>query len=187
MLQMLFVCCDEAIPWESQLVLALKTLCGFSTAEIALRLFTSEANVHKRLGRARERLRELRLMSDAAAGEARSRLAGVHAVLYLLFNEAISRRTRAGDPARALRRGCQARRHCSRTIRWARFRRRSRCSRSCTSTSRGWDRASMPWEACSSSRSRTVALGSRTDPARGRVVGRSAAGTCSLASMPKRA
>ena len=45
MLRMLFVCCDEAIPRESQLVLALKTLCGCSTAEIALRLFTSEANV----------------------------------------------------------------------------------------------------------------------------------------------
>ena len=58
MLRMLFVCCDEAIPAESRLVLALKTLCGFSTGEIALRLFTSEANVHKRLGRARERLRE---------------------------------------------------------------------------------------------------------------------------------
>ena len=33
-------------------------LCGFSTAEIALRLFTSEANVYKRLARARDRLRE---------------------------------------------------------------------------------------------------------------------------------
>jgi RNA polymerase sigma-70 factor (ECF subfamily) len=55
----LFVCCDDAIPGESRLVLALKTLCGFSTAEIALRLFTTEANLHKRLGRARDRLREI--------------------------------------------------------------------------------------------------------------------------------
>ena len=51
-LRMLFACCDEAIPVESQLVLALKTLCGFGVREIALRLFTSEANVYKRLGRA---------------------------------------------------------------------------------------------------------------------------------------
>ena len=58
LLRMIFVCCDDAIPPESRLVLALKTLCGFSTAEIALRLFTSEANVHKRLARARDRLRE---------------------------------------------------------------------------------------------------------------------------------
>ena len=59
LLRMLFVCCDESIPVESQLVLALKTLCGFTTREIAIRLFSSEANVYKRLGRARNRLRTL--------------------------------------------------------------------------------------------------------------------------------
>jgi RNA polymerase sigma-70 factor (ECF subfamily) len=88
MLRMVFVCCHETIPWESQLVLALKTLCGFSTSEIALRLFTSEANVHKRLARARERLRqgapEIEVPPLAAL---RARLGGVHGVLYLLFNE----------------------------------------------------------------------------------------------------
>ena len=58
LLRMLFVCCDEKIPQESRLVLALKTLCGFSIGEIAFRLFTTEANVYKRLARARDRLRE---------------------------------------------------------------------------------------------------------------------------------
>src|SRR5205085_3733605 len=87
--RMLFVCCDEDIPRESRLVLALKTLCGFSTSEIALRLFLSEANVHKRLQRGRDRLRELpadQLISPPleALGP---RLASVHEVLYLLFNE----------------------------------------------------------------------------------------------------
>ncbi|HEU4797482.1 MAG TPA: sigma-70 family RNA polymerase sigma factor, partial [bacterium] len=88
MLRMLFVCCDEAIPWESRLVLALKTLCGFSTAEIALRLFTSEANVHKRLGRARDRLRKTSPDVEMLPLEKlTARLPGVHSVLYLLFNE----------------------------------------------------------------------------------------------------
>lgn len=88
MLRMLFVCCDDAIPQESRLVLALKTLCGFSTAEIALRLFTTEANVHKRLGRARDRLREAPPDVETPPLEKlRSRLPSVHAVLYLLFNE----------------------------------------------------------------------------------------------------
>jgi RNA polymerase sigma-70 factor (ECF subfamily) len=88
MLRMLFVCCDEAIPLESQLVLALKTLCGFSTAEIALRLFTSDANVYKRLARARDRLREAPLdVQTPPLDTLRSRLSSVHAVLYLLFNE----------------------------------------------------------------------------------------------------
>ena len=87
-LRMLFVCCDDGIPAESRLVLALKTLCGFSTAEIALRLFTTEANVHKRLGRARERLRESPPnVETPPLEELRSRLTSVHAVLYLLFNE----------------------------------------------------------------------------------------------------
>jgi RNA polymerase sigma-70 factor (ECF subfamily) len=88
MLRMLFICCDEAIPRESRLVLALKTLCGFSTAEIALRLFTSEANVHKRLARARGKLREAPADTETSPLETlQSRLPSVHGVLYLLFNE----------------------------------------------------------------------------------------------------
>jgi RNA polymerase sigma factor (sigma-70 family) len=88
LLRMLFVCCDERIPQESRLVLALKVLCGFSTAEIAFRLFTTEANVYKRLARARERLRQVEVDTLTPPLESlRSRLAGVHAVLYLLFNE----------------------------------------------------------------------------------------------------
>lgn len=88
MLRMLFICCDEAIPRESGLVLALKTLCGFSTSEIAHRLFTSEENVHKRLSRGRTRLREISIeMETPALATLESRLASVHEVLYLLFNE----------------------------------------------------------------------------------------------------
>jgi RNA polymerase sigma-70 factor (ECF subfamily) len=88
MLRMIFVCCDDSIPWESQLVLALKTLCGFSTAEIAASLFTSEANVHKRLARARDRLRSSAPDLDSPPLDAlQARLGGVYGVLYLLFNE----------------------------------------------------------------------------------------------------
>ena len=88
MLRMLFICCDDAIPRESRLVLALKTLCGFSAAEIALRLFTSEANVYKRLARARDRLRDAPPDLETPPLDAlTSRLPSVRAVLYLLFNE----------------------------------------------------------------------------------------------------
>jgi len=88
MLRMLFVCCDEAIPVESQLVLALKTLCGFGTGEIAARLFISEENVRKRLSRARDRLRELDFDTETPADDAlRARLERVHTVIYLLFTE----------------------------------------------------------------------------------------------------
>jgi RNA polymerase sigma factor (sigma-70 family) len=88
LLRMLFVCCDERIPQESRLVLALKTLCGFNTGEIAFRLFTTEANVYKRLTRARERLRQGELDTQTPPLESlRSRLPSVHAIIYLLFNE----------------------------------------------------------------------------------------------------
>jgi RNA polymerase sigma-70 factor (ECF subfamily) len=88
MLRMLFACCDDAIPTESQLVIALKTLCGFDVREIAQRLFTTEANVYKRLGRARARLRELPFEpQDLTAGQLASRLPAVQSILYLLFTE----------------------------------------------------------------------------------------------------
>lgn len=88
LLRMLFACCHETIPVDAQLVLALKTLCGFSTREIALRLFASEANVYKRLARARSRLRKLSLWpGELAAEQYRSRLPSVHRILYLLFTE----------------------------------------------------------------------------------------------------
>src|SRR3954471_11624718 len=58
-LRLLFVCCHEAVPAESRVAIALRTLCGFSTAEIGRALLTTEANVQKRIERARDRLREL--------------------------------------------------------------------------------------------------------------------------------
>lgn len=85
-LRMLFLCCDDELPVESRLVLALKTLCGFNVEEIAFRLFTSEANVYKRLARARERLRDSEPETPPLE-RLRFRLPSVHAVIYLLFNE----------------------------------------------------------------------------------------------------
>jgi RNA polymerase sigma factor (sigma-70 family) len=95
-LRLLFVCADPAIPPESQLVLALKTLCGFSTDEIALRLFQSEDAIHKRLQRARARLREHAEIQPIDA----ARLQGVLHMLYLLFNEGYS----SAQPDRMIRR-----------------------------------------------------------------------------------
>jgi RNA polymerase sigma-70 factor (ECF subfamily) len=95
-LRLLFVCADPAIPAESQLVLALKTLCGFSTEEIALRLFQSPDAVHKRLQRARTRLRENAEVTSIDP----ERVHGVLHMLYLLFNEGYS----SAQPDRVIRR-----------------------------------------------------------------------------------
>jgi RNA polymerase sigma-70 factor (ECF subfamily) len=88
LLRMLFVCCDDAIPVESQLAMALKTLCGFDVREIAERLFVTEANVYKRITRARNRLRELAFEpDDLSVEQLASRLPAVQSILYLLFTE----------------------------------------------------------------------------------------------------
>lgn len=88
LLRMLFVCCDDAIPIESQIVLALKTLCGFDIREIAIRLFTTETNAYKRLGRARTTLRQLRPnIEELTSEQYESRVSAVRKVLYLLFTE----------------------------------------------------------------------------------------------------
>ena len=87
-LRLLFVCCHEAVPAESRVALALRTLCGFSTAEIARALLTTDANVQKRIERARDRLRELDVDFDTPApAQLGARLDAVLAVIYLLFSQ----------------------------------------------------------------------------------------------------
>ncbi len=87
-LRLLFVCCHPALPLESQVALALKTLCGFSTGEIAAGLLTNEENVQKRLFRAKERLREVNFDPSVVPPERLpERLEAVRTVVYLLFNE----------------------------------------------------------------------------------------------------
>lgn len=86
-LRMLFICCDPSLVTESQLVFALKVLCGFSVREIALRLLISDANAYKRYSRAREKLTQLDRALDLPPEHYQSRLKTVRAVIYLLFTE----------------------------------------------------------------------------------------------------
>ncbi|HYE32459.1 MAG TPA: sigma-70 family RNA polymerase sigma factor [Methylomirabilota bacterium] len=87
-LRLMFTCCHPAIPQDAQIALALRTLCGFGVGEIAKAFLTSEAAIEKRLVRARQRIRELRIPFEIPAGEALAeRLDSVLHTLYLLFNE----------------------------------------------------------------------------------------------------
>ncbi len=87
-LRMLFVCFHPQLSIEAQLALALRTVCGMSPAEIGAAFLTSEAAIAKRLVRARQLIRDLRLpFAVPDAGELPGRLDGVLAALYLLFNE----------------------------------------------------------------------------------------------------
>jgi len=87
-LRLLFIGCHESVPPESRVAFALRTLCGFSTAEIARGLLATEANVQKRIERARHRLRDLDIDFDAlAAPQLHARLDAVLSVIYLLFTQ----------------------------------------------------------------------------------------------------
>lgn len=91
LLRMIFVCCDPSVPAESQVALALKTLCGFGHLEIARALLTTEASVAKRVTRAKQRLREQGIEPDELSpGDLRERLPDAQSVIYLLFNEGYS-------------------------------------------------------------------------------------------------
>src|SRR5580693_784625 len=87
-LRLIFTCCHPLIPQEAQTALALRTLCGFSAAEIAKAFLTTEAAIAKRLTRTRQKIRELRIPFEIPSGEEfLVRLNGVLQTLYLLFNE----------------------------------------------------------------------------------------------------
>ncbi len=87
-LRMMFVCCHPVIPSEAQVALALKTLCGFSVAEISHAFLTTEAAIAKRLTRAKQKIQEAHVPFEIPAGdELARRLDSVLQSLYLLFNE----------------------------------------------------------------------------------------------------
>jgi RNA polymerase sigma factor (sigma-70 family) len=94
LLKLVFTCCHPALDVPSQVALALRTLCGLSTAEVGRALLVSEATMAKRLTRARQKIARARIPYRVPADhELPARLRGVLATVYLLFNEGYS----AGD------------------------------------------------------------------------------------------
>lgn len=90
-LRMMFACCHPEISREGQIALVLKTLCGFSVAQIARAFITSSDTIEKRLYRARMVFREKNIGFEIPVGEAlQKRLDNVLETIYLLFNEAHS-------------------------------------------------------------------------------------------------
>lgn len=87
-LRMMFACCHPSIPVESQIALALKTLCGLSVHEIANAFLTNDDTITKRIYRAKEKIKHENIQLEVPqAGSLQSRLDAVLQSLYLLFNE----------------------------------------------------------------------------------------------------
>jgi RNA polymerase sigma factor (sigma-70 family) len=88
LLRLVFTCCHPALSAEAQVALALRTLGGLSTAEVARALLVPEATMAKRLTRAKQKITQARIPYRVpAAEELPGRLNGVAATVYLIFNE----------------------------------------------------------------------------------------------------
>jgi RNA polymerase sigma factor (sigma-70 family) len=103
-LRLVFTCCHPALALETQVALALHTLCGLSTAEVGRALLVPEATMSKRLTRAKQKIARAHIpyrVPDAA--ELPDRLHGVAATVYLLFTEGYGRADGATAADEALR------------------------------------------------------------------------------------
>lgn len=90
-LRMMFTCCHPALSRETRVALTLKTLCGFSVAEIARAFLSQDVTIAQRIVRAKRKLLKDKLPFEVpAAAESFARLDSVLDVLYLLFNEGYS-------------------------------------------------------------------------------------------------
>lgn len=86
--RLLFTCCDPLIGLEERAALALSTVAGMSTAEIALAFLVDPQAMERRLGRARARLRERRGAYEVPRPEdAPERAPAALAAIHLVFNE----------------------------------------------------------------------------------------------------
>ncbi|WP_298313239.1 sigma-70 family RNA polymerase sigma factor [uncultured Aquimarina sp.] len=87
-LAMMYACCHPDISQENQITFILKSLCGFSTKEVAKSFLTSEDTVSKRLYRTKEYFRKHKIRpSIPFPEEIGVRTSAVLSAIYLMFNE----------------------------------------------------------------------------------------------------
>jgi RNA polymerase sigma-70 factor, ECF subfamily len=87
-LGLIFACCHPALAPEVRVALTLRYVAGLTTREIAAAFLTPEPTLAQRIVRAKRKIREAGIRFDIPrAGALGARLAGVQAVIYLVFNE----------------------------------------------------------------------------------------------------
>lgn len=87
-LGMMYACCHPDISKENQITFILKSLCGFSTKEVAKSFLTTEETISKRLYRTKEYFRKHKIRPTIPSqDQIVVRTDAVLSSIYLMFNE----------------------------------------------------------------------------------------------------
>jgi RNA polymerase sigma-70 factor (ECF subfamily) len=100
-LRLLFTCCHPALSMEARVALTLRMIGGLTVAEIAHAFLVQEGTMARRITRAKDKIAAARIPYRVPEVEdLPARVAGVLAVLYLVFNEGYLASGTESEPVR---------------------------------------------------------------------------------------
>ncbi len=100
-LRLIFTCCHPALAMEARVALTLRMVAGLTVPEIARAFLVQEAAMGQRITRAKAKIKAARIPYRVPSAEdLPARVAGVLAVLFLIFNEGYLATGPGTDPVR---------------------------------------------------------------------------------------
>lgn len=100
-LRLVFTCCHPALSMEARVALTLRIVGGLTVTEIAHAFLVQEATMGQRISRAKAKIKAARIPYRVPEREdLPGRVAGVLAVLYLIFNEGYLASGEQSEPIR---------------------------------------------------------------------------------------